>query len=267
MEDLAEPPAPVQNQIKQFFKELVALIPPTVFIRHRESWPEPEGSIGDIEYRPLGRNKLCWEASGPARQQLLPLCRQIKSSLNDQRDEFTGGASTADWSIALNLFMVGPSRDRASPVIIVCCSDDIVRKRAVKMIRDLGYLEHHAGVKLGKRAFSPIPVTGEDMTEVQQPNLSARPYVVGEPNIAYTRPLVMNPCGALIFVKISSPSTGIRKATMGGVVLVNGQFYGITACHASDVRFANDHGISSGNNAELSIEDDDESSTNSKHRK
>jgi hypothetical protein len=103
--------------------------------------------------------------------------------------------------------------------------------------------------------------------EIQQFSLGAGPCVVsGGLGVIYTRPPVRNPCGTLIFVQTLGPNSVLRKATMGGVVVVNGQFYGTIACHASDGRLANDSSFSSGDDAELVIEDDDKSSTNGKQR-
>ncbi|KAI9766348.1 MAG: hypothetical protein M1840_006612 [Geoglossum simile] len=173
MQAVEEPVAalPAQNQVKlkriwnELRAELSTLVPPTILPRHRERWPEPERSIGDIKFQPLGRNKLCWEVSGPAKQQLLPLCRQIKSNLDRLRDNLGEGAGTNDWSIALDVFMVGHTQDRARPVIIVCCANKIVRKNAVKTIQNLGFLDGLVGVELDDREFSPVPITSEEMAE------------------------------------------------------------------------------------------------------
>jgi hypothetical protein len=266
VEPVAALPLLAQNQVrlKQYWNELIALVPPIILPRHRERWPEPERSIGDITFHPLGRNKLCWEVSGPAKQQLLPLCREIKSRLDGLYDKLGKGAGTNDWSIALNVFMVGPTQDRASPIIIVCCANEIVRKRAVKTIRDLEFLDGLVGVKLGNRAYSPVPITNEDMVEIQRPGHSNIGLKV---NIAYTRHGDVNPCGAAIYFWTLGSPPARQQATMGGVVTINGRFYGMTALHASSGRPASGSGILSSNSVELIVEDgDNESSRNGRQK-
>ena len=201
----------------------------------RAPWPEPEKSVGKC-YRDLGRGKRCWEAIGSAREVADQICEDIRDLLT-QREEHLCGGEKEKYNLGFGVYMVGRKKEKARPTIIVHCPSPNICKKAVELIKEKGPLGDHPSIRVGSLLRAPELVGDRaGMTEMRQTELLG-----SSEQIDKDAPTVLvldkqtNPCGALI--SIETPASGSvshqRRATMGGVLLIDGEYYGLTAQHVN----------------------------------
>ncbi|SMQ52088.1 unnamed protein product [Zymoseptoria tritici ST99CH_3D7] len=178
-------------------------------------WPDPEASIG-ILYRTLGRHQ-CWEMRGHAREAYLRLAGGIKSHLERHGDIVS---ATVIWAA----YMVGKTKQCASPTVLFCSKDSRARKAVRNEIDGSGLLASYPGFRTG------------DCT--RPPHLDQmRQLAMGDSNIAGEHSAdsdttCYNPMGRRIHVK--STDGWAAPATVGAIVKSGELLYFTTAAHAFD---------------------------------
>ncbi|KAI9762396.1 MAG: hypothetical protein M1840_001257 [Geoglossum simile] len=209
----------------------------------RARWPNPTESIGQTQYQALPGGRLLWEAAGHARQQLEPVLQRICDILSEN-PEYLSRREQASCSTGVGLYMVGTRRDTAQPTIIIRCSNKRVRERAIEFIRANQVLAHYEGVLLEGTRQSPEALAGEEAMTMEHIQL------LEDSGLVYIGQQTSNPCGALVLMRIRGRN---RWATMGGVVVIDDVYYGMTASHAG-AWTANDNGGPPDDNIEPNTE-------------
>jgi hypothetical protein len=204
------------------------------------AWPEPEKSIGKL--RAIIKGKKCWEAKGPALEAFNKVGQPIQKLLDDCRDFLEEGEEIAR-PISYQIWMVGRSVETALPTIVFTSKSKRSRTKATVIVKDSDILAEFPSIAV--KALSAIPAmpkadTGKDNQHPQETD-EDDVSMIGSPSHA---------CGAPILVG------GGRKATLGGVLLIDGRWYGITANHA---RFGDVEGPSDPSEGSKDVSFDDDS--------
>lgn len=188
----------------------------TGFLKHKNScWPDPEASIGR-ECMNI-QSYVCFEAKGPALDIFLKLAPQIQVLLDDHRDGCFMGCEEQPRTISYHIWMVGHQRPKAKPTLIISSKSKSQRLAAKDLIRDSGLLDQFPGVQLKTLDKRPAVLQADYVNSFMAVDRNDNTlYVIGTPT---------NPCGALLTLGSR------RKATLGGVIIIGGQYYGMTALH------------------------------------
>jgi len=180
-------------------------------------WPNPELSIGvrcgsmDV----LGRYK-CWtlKEKSPAHLVWKVVSKTIKFLLEDQFEHL----DSDDKELMVEMLMIGRKEVTASPTILFSCDHKVSRRRAMELVQKKEILFPHPGVLMAECSRLPRLLAREGVPETKL-----------SPGVYASWPLKH----AGISILISSASGGpLRKATLGGLVLIDGIYYGLTAGHA-----------------------------------
>ncbi|PSN66369.1 hypothetical protein BS50DRAFT_574800 [Corynespora cassiicola Philippines] len=113
------------------------------------SWPEPEKSIGDFKSKIGSQSYWTVQARSPARDAYKEIAPKVKKYLEDYMGDDT--LKLFYWS----LYMVGESKDTASPTIVFCCEHSRYRKNAVELIWQSGILDEFPGFLLSHLPWLP----------------------------------------------------------------------------------------------------------------
>jgi len=103
----------------------------------QKRWPNPQDSTG-VFLATLGRKKSCWEATGPARSAFNVLQVDIAQYINQTCDAVQKGVV---WS----LYMVGSTRESASPIIAFISCEPGPRERLRTVIKESNLLDKYPG--------------------------------------------------------------------------------------------------------------------------
>lgn len=218
----------------------------------------------DMPCGTLGTFYECWTVKGLAREVFHNIADGIKLILESSADELEEARQGPPYPLGWTMYMIKyrglPTP--AHPTLVLECTDRTVRFTAKMIIgrhqiwRDavLAYpglkLAHSArGPQLcagvgdtpafvGRSSKSPqMKEVGRSMfkLDVIPAYLPARQEewvsLKGDTEI-HRQTRVKNPCGAPIHIFVNSFTTLTREATLGGVVFINGQTYGLTVAHA-----------------------------------
>lgn len=180
-------------------------------------WPEPEKSVGaphsSLDLR--GKYK-CWSLreNGPAHILWKDLSKTIWSLLQEQIEHL----DARDSVVLFQIFMVGKELERTSPTVVFSSKNETLRKRAMQLVEKKVILGKHPGVLVAHSSRIPRPLAIED--KISLLNLPEGVYAKGP----------LESCG--ISVHIVAKGRPPRRATIGGFVLVNSEYYGLTTAHA-----------------------------------
>ncbi|KAI9764567.1 MAG: peptide-N4-(N-acetyl-beta- glucosaminyl)asparagine amidase [Geoglossum simile] len=197
-------------------------------------WLNPPGSIGE-KYQPLG-NFRCWEAKGRAREDFLRVYKDIKLILELNNDYLNRG-ERVPCHLMFSMYMIGRSEADALPTILFTSNNKRARRKAVKLIRKHIKQTDFPYIVLAESSHPPqgsqaLQLLGSD------PVYDLPPADAGQ-NTVYVSDPPSSLCGVPIFIGrpgTKSLSTA-RKATMGGVIPVGGECYGLTVAHAFTMGF------------------------------
>lgn len=190
------------------------------------TWPNPEQSIGK-ECLSMGSLK-CWLPIGPALAAFKVLAKDIKHLLNKHKDALKQGEGNPR-AVSLSMWMTGSKPESSSPSIVFSSKSLRQRAFAKALLKDSKLLDQYPGIKIktwdrkpaiyqaGPRETGAIETTRESTNDVQKDDPEEAIYMVDDSR---------GSCGALIAFGRS------RLATMGGTLLINGTYYGISAQHS-----------------------------------
>lgn len=188
------------------------------FFTYRENirWPNPDESIGEFFGKKYGR--LCWQARGPAHEAFKEIGPTIKKYLTDSCATVPHSPGVT-WSI----YMIGKSKSTAVPTIMFECLKKDARKEVMDQVRDSGILNKYPGIKTGHWDSPPHIIHARPLSLICRKKSSQR-------NVQSSRPT--HSSGAQIIVRGPSNDLGVsQKATLGGVIQLNGKSYYFTANH------------------------------------
>ncbi|KAL9122717.1 MAG: hypothetical protein Q9187_000736 [Circinaria calcarea] len=194
-----------------------------MFKRKKNSWPNPELSIG----RPCptySTGGCCWEAVGPARDAFNEVAEKVKDLFQSQSDYLDEGEEDS-FSFSYGIWMVGWDKSHAVPTIILGCQSTAVRTKAKNILKESGLLKSFPGIALKKTNRAPDPLAAGD--ELDESNNR------DDVDAIYTLKGAKEQCGIRIFLggADNPPTQSAREATMGGIVLIDGVAYGISVSH------------------------------------
>lgn len=182
-----------------------------------EKWPDPHLSTGQFVLK-VGKDSI-WQAIGPARDAFEALAPNIKDYLERSIEPISCWVT---WSI----YMMGRAAGTASPTIIFCCEVLKHRRDIRKAVKDSGLLSGYPGFKTGHMSRPPdfdqlVPLAYED--------LSAN----DENTAAVSAVMTKSAPGMQLFLSSPTPlgKSRSKRATVGGVIKVNNEYFYTTASH------------------------------------
>ena len=196
-----------------------------MFNNRTSTWPDPEHSIGE-ECLSIGDLRL-WLPIGPALAAFKFLARDLQKLLDMHKDALKQGEPLPR-SIAFSMWMIGRHPESSNPTIVFSSKSLRQRAFAKALLKDSKLLDDYPGFKIktlerkpaiyraGSQERGTIEMTCDDTDDFEKRDPEDAIYMVD-----YSR----GSCGALIAFGHS------RLATMGGTLLINGTYYGISAQH------------------------------------
>ncbi|KAH0543167.1 hypothetical protein FGG08_002512 [Glutinoglossum americanum] len=224
--------------------------------RERPQWPEPGRSAGE-RYRDLGRGKCCWAAIGPAGEIAERVCKDIKAVF-EQREEHLREGEKEKNNLGFGVYMIGRTKEKARPTVIVYCLSPNIRKKAIALIKEKVQLD--VCIRIGSIPHAPVLVARQgEMIETRHEPLGTLEPADKDARTVLLLDEFANPCGAPISTR--APTSGLssdpRSATMGGVLSIGGEYYGLTVQHIISDDFRPDD-PPGGNGDQLILEVDSE---------
>lgn len=187
-----------------------------------------EGSIGQ-PCGTFGASYQCWVAIGPARELFNQISDGIKGILEDHNDDLEEVQSVSS-PIGWTMYMIGyrfVSSAFARPTLLLECIDSGVRKKARKIIRESRLwrdtVAQYPRIKLADCSRGP-QLVGDDLAESSSTHQDGNTVYVGYG--------IDNLCGAPILWDSGRDALSSRKATLGGIILVDGVPRGLSVAHA-----------------------------------
>lgn len=121
----------------------------------------------------------------------------------------------------VEMFMIGRKAASSVPTILFCCEGKSPRQKAMDLVKKKGILDRHPGLQMAESSRLPRRLAlGEDS---ELPLLPPGVYLNGPLGSFGIAVLISRDC-------VSPP----RKATIGGIVCIEDDFYGLTTAHALD---------------------------------
>ncbi|KAF4624241.1 hypothetical protein G7Y89_g13931 [Cudoniella acicularis] len=117
------------------------------------------------------------------------------------------------------MFMVGHKPTSSSPTILFSCNSKVCRQKAMELVEKTGILECYPGVLMAESSRRPKLLAPGDNLEL--PFLPAGIYTSG----------TLKRSGTFVLIS-SGDGRPTRKATIGGVVFVDNEMFGLTTAHA-----------------------------------
>jgi hypothetical protein len=178
-------------------------------------WPQPELSLGapygsmDI----LGRYKF-WEIkkNSPAHLSWRTISEQIINLLEDQ-------LAPLNADLMVEMVMIAQQDAKPNPTILFRSQNKATRQKAIALVNERSVLASHPGVLTAECSLLPKPLVIEDVLGL--PDLPPGVYCSD----------ALRHCGASVIISGEQART-LRNATLGGIVCIDGLFYGITTAHA-----------------------------------
>ncbi len=205
-------------------------------ITTKAPWSEPEKSIGS-ELSPFDKSHQCWETAGPVLDFAPRLLAEV-ARLLDARHAYLNDGEPVDFYVSFGLYMIGRRKEKSNLTLLFVCLRPSPRKRAVELVKESRILDRYSpGIRLGDSIRIPYRIQDPSSTslrpfrllvgeEVQQPSL----VETSELSRIYCMPRVDRACGVPII--ISNFNKNLRKATLGGLVVIGGTHFGLTVSHA-----------------------------------
>ena len=187
-----------------------------IFESKKESWPEPEKSIGRPCVQKM-RGTECWEVVGPALELMQKLSPDIKRLLEDNRELLEQGEDRPR-VVAFNMWMEGSKPASAQPIIVFSSKSRRQRSFAKALLRQSGLLagQPHIQIKtLDKMPAVYRAAEGKSNSETRIID-DKGVYVLGQST---------GTCGVLISFGNSKLSTLTATFKLGDV------WYGMSAQH------------------------------------
>ena len=183
-------------------------------------WQQPELSIGGQcpSLDRLGIYK-CWSLKDDSPVALVwkAISGPITTLLEDQYEHLEAKNS----ELMVQMFMIGRKPVSSVPTVLFCCDAKIPRQKAMELVKKKGILERYPGVLLAESSRLPRRLAlGED---VKLPFLPIGVYLNGS----------WRSCGTPVLISRGYDSLP-KKATIGGIVCIEDDFYGLTTAHALD---------------------------------
>ncbi|KAF4632425.1 hypothetical protein G7Y89_g5690 [Cudoniella acicularis] len=187
-------------------------------IMPQRRWENPQFSVGapHTSLDLLGRYK-CWSLKdkSPAHLVWKTVSKAIISLLEDRYEHLDAGGS----DLMVEMFMTGRKPTTSSPTILFSCEGKTCRQTAMAMVQKKGILTDHPGVLMAECSKLPRPLALDE--ESDAPLLPPGIYLSG----------ILRGFGTpvLIYTEEGKPP---RKATVGGIITIDHELYGVTAAHA-----------------------------------
>lgn len=190
---------------------------PSIFEKKKHLWPNPQGSIG--EKCPNINSQYCWQVVGPALRAMGELAPSISELLQKHQELLEQGESK-HVSMSFHMWMVGHTPVSAHPTIVFISKSKRKRTYARALLKDSSIMAKYPGIQI--KTLDKIPAFH---TSAEHPprRLSNTPM---HENSVYMIDESRRPCGALIGFGSS------KTATLGGILIINGVHYGMSAQHA-----------------------------------
>jgi hypothetical protein len=164
-----------------------------------------------------------WEAVGPAREAFTRIAEVVQDLLESNADDLDEGEEVSP-TLSYGIWMIGKHAANAVPTIVLGCPRRPVRKRAENLIKTNGVLDQYPGIVLKTSSATPRPLANGGYETAASDGTFAL-YTIGMPERS---------CGVSVLIGPASgqAATTVRKATIGGVVHLNHEIYGMTVAHA-----------------------------------
>ena len=198
---------------------------PFMFDNKKSTWPDPEQSIGK-ECLSIGGLR-CWLPIGPALAAFEVLAKDLQDLLDKHKDALKNGEPKPR-AISFNMWMTGSKPEASSPTIVFSSKSRRQRFTAKALLQDSKLLDQYPGVRIKTWDRMPaiyqakpqkpdtIETTRDSTDDVSNDSSEEAIYMVDDSR---------GSCGALIAFG------NWRLTTMGGILLINGTYYGISAQH------------------------------------
>jgi hypothetical protein len=154
---------------------------------------------------------------------------QIVELLKDKRPELrpsTAPSTAQEPHFALKCYMIGPNTGHAHPHVLIICREKFLRDKVRHIVLNHGLLRRVGWGKaiLAYEAEIEQPAGASPLNE----NLTTQNQ---DEHIVYSinKQLPQNLCGTGIEIRIGTPPW--RTATMGGIIEIDGKYYGLTVAH------------------------------------
>jgi hypothetical protein len=217
----------------------------------RTPWEDPEKSIGrEVD---IIKGKIVWEATGPAVEIFESKLFDIIKQLLDAHKEELESDEKVSRTVSFHLWMVGRETRSARPTIIFTCKNSGYRKKVIRILKRNNLLADFPGMSLKSMETRPAEPMGSS-TNPSDSRCDGNP-VTPEEKIIYIREGSPGVCGASIRVG------SMHEVTLGGSLLINGTYYGITSLHARQYENSRLEGLIEDDGALAFDEDSDAAST------
>ena len=199
---------------------------PLIFDHKSSVWPYPEQSIGEECLRVGGLK--CWLPIGPALAAFEVLSKDLQDLLDKHKDALKQGEAKPR-AISFSMWMIGSKPESSNPTIVFSSRSLRQRAFAKALLKDSKLLDQYPGVRIkaldrmpaiyraGSQEPDTIETTDDIIDDVHNDD--------SEEEAVYMVDNSRGSCGALIAFGRS------QLATMGGTLLINGTYYGISAQH------------------------------------
>lgn len=117
-----------------------------IFASKKESWPEPEQSIGRPCVQKM-RGTECWEVVGPALELMQKLSPHIKRLLEDNGGLLEQGEDRP-MVVAFNMWMEGSKPTSAEPIIVFSSKSRRQRSFAKALLKQSGLLADQLHIQI-----------------------------------------------------------------------------------------------------------------------
>ncbi|KAL6719215.1 Protein png1 [Lecanora helva] len=178
-------------------------------------WPNPQASIG--EQLPDLKGLQCWRVVGPAFKIMTKLSEQIQDLLYGH-EELLQYCEPKPSMLSFHSCMTGPCVEFAQPTIIFCSRSKRQRASAQDLFKKSKILDDYPGIKTETSHTIPVETSAEQAFDEVYSDASLQAIL--------TKDGPWQPCGAPIAFEHG------RLATLGGVLVIDGDYYGMTAQHA-----------------------------------
>ncbi|KAK0511993.1 hypothetical protein JMJ35_005121 [Cladonia borealis] len=198
---------------------------PSIFDNKNSVWPDPEQSIGEECLSISGLR--CWLPIGPALAAFEVLAKDLQDLLDKHKDALKQGEPKPR-AVSFNMWMTGSKPESSSPTIVFSSKSPRQRTFAKALLKDSKLLDQYPGVRV--KTLDRMPAIYQagphepDTIETRRDSTDNVPKDGSEEAIFMVDDS-RGSCGALIAFGRS------RLATMGGILLINGTYYGISAQH------------------------------------
>jgi hypothetical protein len=180
---------------------------------------EQHGCIEKTAVREIGRSKgyyPCGIVRHKWDREIYPAIKGILRDKGNKKAIYRSSSKRPGCSCRLFMLDTGSAWKTPRPTVVVSCHDKQFAKKTVDLLQKMDML------KKSVLGFDFLPSV-EEIT-LTADHSEAAPPVAQEVNPSL--------CGSRICISPSQVNLFWTRATTGGVILINGRFYGLTAAHA-----------------------------------